>query len=96
MQKDQTLYLASAVTLALTGVSTEQANAAPRGKCYGVVKAEQNDCKAGPGTSCRGSQTIDYDPRGWVVRSLDDCKAEHYKLKKAGVISHPFKWEPKA
>ena len=29
-------------------------------KCYGVALAGQNDCAAGPGTSCQGSSTVDY------------------------------------
>ena len=89
--------MASAIAFTLTGTSNGQAHAAPpKGKCYGVVKAGQNDCKAGPGTSCRESQTIDYDPRGWVVLPMDKCRAEYNKLKSAETISHSFKWEPKA
>jgi uncharacterized membrane protein len=30
-------------------------------KCYGVALAGQNDCKAGAGTTCAGTQKMDYD-----------------------------------
>lgn len=29
-------------------------------KCYGVALAGQNDCKAGPGTTCAGTSKVDY------------------------------------
>jgi uncharacterized membrane protein len=29
-------------------------------KCYGIALTGQNDCKAGPGTTCQGSSTVDY------------------------------------
>ena len=28
-------------------------------KCYGVAKAHENDCKAGPGTTCAGTSKVD-------------------------------------
>ena len=30
-------------------------------KCYGVAMAGQNDCKAGAGTTCAGTQKTDYE-----------------------------------
>ncbi len=29
-------------------------------KCYGIALAGKNDCKAGVGTSCAGSSTVNY------------------------------------
>jgi uncharacterized membrane protein len=34
--------------------------AASNEKCYGVALAGKNDCKAGAGTSCAGSSTVNY------------------------------------
>jgi uncharacterized membrane protein len=42
-------------------------------KCYGVVKAGQNDCAAGPGTSCAGSSTRDYQGDAWKLVKKGTC-----------------------
>jgi uncharacterized membrane protein len=34
--------------------------------CYGVALAGENDCAAGPGTSCAGTSTIDYQGDAWT------------------------------
>jgi len=42
-------------------------------KCYGVALAGQNDCKAGPGTTCSGSSTIDYQSNAWKLVPKGTC-----------------------
>ena len=42
-------------------------------KCYGVALAGQNDCKAGPGTSCAGSSTKDYQGNAWSLVPEGTC-----------------------
>jgi len=42
-------------------------------KCYGVAKAGQNDCAAGPGTSCAGSSTRDYQGNAWKLVPKGTC-----------------------
>ena len=34
-------------------------------KCYGVALKGQNDCAAGPGTTCQGTSTVDYQGNAW-------------------------------
>ena len=34
-------------------------------QCYGVALAGENDCAAGPGTSCAGTSTVDYQGNAW-------------------------------
>jgi uncharacterized membrane protein len=34
-------------------------------KCYGVSLAGNNDCAAGPGTSCAGTSKVDYQGNAW-------------------------------
>jgi uncharacterized membrane protein len=34
-------------------------------KCYGVSLAGQNDCGAGPGTTCAGTSKVDYQGNAW-------------------------------
>ncbi|MCF6343749.1 MAG: DUF2282 domain-containing protein [Devosiaceae bacterium] len=43
-------------------------------KCYGVAKAGENDCKAGAGTSCQGSSTVDYQGNAWSLVPTGTCE----------------------
>ncbi|MBO6527667.1 DUF2282 domain-containing protein [Erythrobacter sp.] len=42
-------------------------------KCYGVAKAGENDCAAGPGTSCAGTSTVDWQGNAWKYVEAGDC-----------------------
>lgn len=42
-------------------------------KCYGVAKAGQNDCAAGPGTTCAGTSTRDYQGNAWKLAPRGTC-----------------------
>ena len=42
-------------------------------KCYGVALAGQNDCAAGPGTSCAGTSTVDYQGNAWKYVEEGTC-----------------------
>ena len=42
-------------------------------KCYGVAKAGKNDCAAGPGTSCAGTSTRDYQGNAWTLVAKGSC-----------------------
>lgn len=67
-----TLAVASAVATALVGhVST--ATAAENEKCFGVSLAGENDCAAGPGTSCAGTSTVDYQGNAWTLVPAGTC-----------------------
>lgn len=46
---------------------------AEKEKCYGVAKAGENDCAAGPGTSCAGTSTTDYQGNAWKYVDADTC-----------------------
>lgn len=43
-------------------------------KCYGVALAGENDCKAGKGTSCEGTSTIDYQGNSWSLVPAGTCE----------------------
>jgi len=51
------------------------AQKAPMEKCYGVAKAGENDCAAGPGTSCAGTSTRDYQGNAWKLVKEGTCEA---------------------
>jgi len=42
-------------------------------KCYGVALKGKNDCKAGPGTSCAGTSTVDYQGNAWKLVDNGTC-----------------------
>ena len=42
-------------------------------KCYGVAKAGQNDCAAGPGTTCAGTSKVDYQGNAWKAVPKGTC-----------------------
>ena len=42
-------------------------------KCYGVSMAGQNDCAAGPGTTCAGTSKMDYQPNAWTNVPAGTC-----------------------
>jgi uncharacterized membrane protein len=49
----------------LTKEEAAAAVAAHKEKCYGVAFKGQNDCAAGPGTTCQGTSTIDFQGNAW-------------------------------
>jgi uncharacterized membrane protein len=66
--------VAGAITAALALSPVGAANAADTEKCYGVAKAGKNDCKAGPGTSCAGSSTVDAQGNAWMLVLKGTCE----------------------
>lgn len=43
-------------------------------KCFGVSLAAENDCKAGAGTSCEGTSTVDYQGNSWTLVPAGTCE----------------------
>ena len=69
----KSLAVVGAVAAALTASFSEQAKAQTKEKCYGISLAGQNDCAAGPGTTCAGTSTIDYQGNAWTLVDLGTC-----------------------
>ena len=42
-------------------------------KCYGIALKGQNDCAAGPGTTCAGTSTRDYQGNAWKLAPRGTC-----------------------
>ena len=42
-------------------------------RCYGIALAGENDCAAGPGTSCQGTSTIDFQGNAWTLAPEGAC-----------------------
>lgn len=49
----------------LTKAEADAAVAAKKEKCFGVALKGQNDCAAGPGTTCQGTSTVDFQGNAW-------------------------------
>ena len=41
--------------------------------CYGVALTGENDCAAGPGTSCAGTSSVDYQGDAWTYVPAGTC-----------------------
>jgi uncharacterized membrane protein len=76
------LILAGAVSTALATVAAaapltkaeaSAAVAAHKEKCYGVALKGQNDCAAGPGTTCQGTSTVDFQGNSWKFVQGGTC-----------------------
>ena len=68
----KTISIAGAVSAALAATALP-ANAADNEKCYGVSLAGENDCAAGPGTTCAGTSTVDYQGNAWTLVPEGTC-----------------------
>lgn len=75
MQKNHATHAALAATLALTLCAGAHAAEAkkPTEKCYGVALAGQNECAAGPGTSCAATARTDYQDDAWILVEKGTC-----------------------
>lgn len=65
---------AAALSAAATLVAAPAAAAEGKEKCYGVSLKGKNDCAAGPGTSCAGTSTVDYQGNAWKYVAKGACE----------------------
>ncbi len=42
-------------------------------RCYGISMAGKNDCAAGPGTTCAGTNKVDYQANAWKYVAKGTC-----------------------
>ena len=69
-----TILVAGAMATALGAITSSPASAADdMEKCYGVSLKGQNECKAGPGTTCAGTSTMDYQGNAWKLVPKGTC-----------------------
>ncbi|MBS0319123.1 MAG: DUF2282 domain-containing protein [Proteobacteria bacterium] len=67
------LAAAAAHAAPLTKEEAAAAMAAKKEKCYGVALKGQNDCAAGPGTTCQGTSTVDFQGNSWKFVQGGTC-----------------------
>ena len=70
-----TAMVVGAVAAALAGAGTLATPAhAANEKCYGISLAGENDCAAGPGTTCAGTSTVDFQGNAWTLVPEGTCE----------------------
>ncbi len=76
---EKTLSLTAALTTALSLAAAAHADDMNKNtdqameKCFGVAMAGKNDCAAGPGTTCAGTSTMDYQANAWKYVPAGTC-----------------------
>lgn len=68
------LALALGTAMQLAAAPASAAEAAAQEKCFGIALKGKNDCAAGPGTSCAGTSTRDYQGNAWKLVPKDTCE----------------------
>ena len=68
------LAIALGTALTISAVPAGAADAGAKDKCYGIALKGKNDCKAGPGTSCAGTSTKDYQGNAWKFVPKGSCE----------------------
>lgn len=68
-----TLTLAGSLASALAAIATPATAEEAKEKCYGIAMKGQNDCAAGPGTTCAGTSKIDYQQNAFKLVPKGTC-----------------------
>ena len=83
----KSVAIAGAVAAAMTAHATTPAEAAAKEKCYGVSLAGANDCAAGPGTTCAGTSTVDYQGNAWKLVPKGTCESSTLETADGRTVS---------
>lgn len=71
-----TLAFALSTALAASGTALADDHSGAKSdmeKCFGVALAGQNDCAAGPGTTCAGTSKTDHQGNAWKLVPAGTC-----------------------
>ncbi len=67
------IVFGASLACALGAMAVTPVMASEMEKCFGVALAGQNDCAAGPGTTCAGTSTVDYQGNAWKLVPTGTC-----------------------
>jgi uncharacterized membrane protein len=70
----------------LTKAEMDAATVAKKEKCFGVALKGQNDCAAGPGTTCQGTSTVDFQGNAWKFVRGGTCTSIELPNGKKGSL----------
>jgi uncharacterized membrane protein len=85
----KTLAVAGAVAAAFAAHATTPAHAQSNVKCFGVSLAGENDCAAGPGTTCAGTSTVDWQGNAWTLVQEGTCESAMPTLADGTTVELP-------
>ena len=91
--------LAGAVAAALSLATAVPAGAQKRSeqeKCFGVALKGQNDCAAGPGTTCAGTSKVDFQGNAWKLVPKGTCTAIRLDGDRTGSLQPLTRDPPRA
>ena len=75
--KTRTIAVTAMLAALASGASLAQDKGASikgeKERCYGISMAGQNDCAAGPGTTCAGTSKMDYQANAWKYVAKGSC-----------------------
>jgi uncharacterized membrane protein len=91
------LALVSSIAAAIASVSLPATAADEKNqeKCYGVALKGQNDCAAGPGTTCAGTSTVDYQGNAWKLVPKGSCETMELPGDRQGSLTPQSRDVPK-
>ncbi|MEM5475854.1 DUF2282 domain-containing protein [Pacificibacter sp. AS14] len=84
----KSLALAGALAAALSAHATTASAQDATEKCYGVSLAGENDCAAGPGTTCAGTSKVDYQGNAWSLVPAGTCATMELPAAADGMMRH--------
>lgn len=72
---NRSIAAAAFATSLVAAFAAAQADDAMKGKekCFGVALKGQNDCAAGPGTTCAGTAKMDHQGNAWKAVPAGTC-----------------------
>ena len=93
----KTLAVATSLATALAAhLAVPAAAQEAKDKCFGVALAGQNDCAAGPGTTCAGTSKVDYQGNAWKLVPKGSCTTMELPGGRKGSLTELARDVPKA
>jgi len=78
MKFTKALFAAAAATAlsaaASHAIEEEMPDETGKERCFGIALAGENDCAAGPGTTCAGTSTVDFQGNAWTLVPTGTCE----------------------
>ena len=93
MSKTMSVAALAGAVAAATALASAPAHAQAKEKCYGVALAGENDCAAGPGTTCAGTSTVNYQGNAWTLVPEGTCTTMELPGDRHGVTAATLKDE---
>jgi uncharacterized membrane protein len=66
-------FAAAVAGAAALGTAAQAVPGENRERCYGIAMAGQNDCRSGPGTTCAGTSTVNYQGSAYRYVARGQC-----------------------